>query len=268
MHRVAFTPPFFQMNTDLKKLRSRLFLLFILCTIIGWFGKDDFKSAIPNNRVLREPVQTAITATPITFQKGGYSYTLTPLFNYDISGLVAHHYSYNRWFSLSRTDEVFTVDLCLMWGDNIRSGAYQNKSLRVSQDERFCVYSYQYGSGAPAQNSSLSNNHMVVKNPEIQKVIDSISAGDQVRIIGKLVNAKAVALGATRQYEGRQREWHTSTARNDTGAGACEIIYVENVQILSRGNVGYHVLYNVGLFGISLIAAWYFLSALFRFFFA
>lgn len=251
------------MNTMLARYRTHLFLICALSALIGWFGKDDFRSATPRDRALLPPLQTAaVPSTAIAFQKDGYAYTLTPRFNYDISGLVLHRLAYNQWFSLSRTDEVFTLDLCLMWGNNLASGAYLNPTLAVEQDVRFCVYRYQPGAGAPVLNGALSNNHMVVSDPAIQSVLDDISAGDQVRITGKLVDVQASALGATGQFESRQREWRTSTTRNDSGAGACEIIYVENVQILARGNLWQHLMYNAGLYGMLLVGVWSFMRFL------
>jgi len=238
---------------SLEKYRGKLFLLFLLLAVIGWWGRDNFKSALPVAEILRDPIQKAVASnTPIVFQKDGFSYSLAPLYDYDIAGLVMHRLTYNQWYSLTRTDEVFTADLCLAWGKNITDGAYKNKSLSVKQDFRFCLY--QYWDGVPIENSAMSNNHMVVIDPAIQKKIDSVSAGDQVRIIGKLVNVKATALGATKTFEGKQMEWTTSTIRTDSSGGACEIIYVQDVQILSQGNRGYWGLYTVGVYGMWAVA--------------
>ena len=43
-------------------------------------------------------------------------------------------------------------------------------------------------------------------------------------------------------------ELKTSTIRTDDGAGACEIIYVEDVQILKKGNPVSYYLFKSALF--------------------
>jgi len=256
------------MNLFLKigQYRTRLFLLFLLFLLIGYFGKGSYKSITDiRPEVLVEPVQTQVTPkTPIEFQKDGFSYTLTPLFDYRISGLVVHRMDYNKWYSLSRTDKTFTTDLCMVWGDNIKSGAYKNKSLSIKQDFRFCLFSY-WG-GTPIKNEQLSNNHLIIRNSDVKKISEGISAGDQIRITGKLVNVHTDVIGTAGTYEPKVADWTTSITRADASGGACEIIYVENIEILKKGNVIYHTVYNIGKYGIMMVFFWYFLE-MFRFVF-
>jgi len=243
-----------------RKCRKYLFWLFLIFLAIGWYGKDNFKSATGfTPEEFREPVQSVIkTPTPIKFSKDGFSYTLTPVADYSLSGLVVHKMDYDRWYSLSRTDEVFTVDFCVVWGENLRNGEYKNPTLSIKQDFRFCLYSYSYAKEQRFENSQISNNHLIVEDPLVLKKISAISAGDQVQIIGKLVNVRADALGETRQFEGKEMDWTTSTTRADSGAGACEIIYVEDVVILRKGNIVYHAMFDIGKFGMIAVILSYF----------
>jgi len=55
-------------------------------------------------------------------------------------------------------------------------------------------------------------------------VIDRVRAGDLVHIRGYLVNAHMPDGG----------EWRTSTTRSDSGAGACELVWVEDLEIAPR----------------------------------
>jgi len=51
----------------------------------------------------------------------------------------------------------------------------------------------------------------------------------------------------------------TSTTRNDTGNGACETIYIEDVQITARMNEGRHLMYASawwGMLGSALFWLW------------
>ncbi|MFA5831425.1 MAG: hypothetical protein WC878_06345 [Candidatus Paceibacterota bacterium] len=250
------------MNAILKleKYRSRLFFLFLLFLVVGFLGKDNYKNIIPdeaNPEIFRDPVQTSVaSATPIEFQKDGFSYKLTPLYDYRISGLAVHRLDYDNWYSLSRTDETFTTDICMLWGENLKSGAYKNKTLTIDQDFRFCLFSY-WG-GQPINNDQFSNNHLIIRNEEIKKINAEISPGDQIRITGKLVNVEAYSLGKVKKYEPTKAKWTTSTTRNDSGAGACEIVYVEKIEILKKGNIAYHMLYRIVKYGISFIILWIF----------
>ena len=244
----------------LERYRSRLFFLFLSCLIIGFFGKDNYKTIIPDEampEIFRDPIQTPIvSAIPIKFQKDGFSYMLTPLYDYQISGLAVHRLDYDNWYSLSRTDKTFTTDICLLWGENLKSGAYKNKTLKIDQDFRFCLFSH-WG-GQPINNDQFSNNHLIIRDEEIKKINADISPGDQIRITGKLVNVHVDAIGEIKKYEPKQADWKTSTTRNDAGAGACEIVYVEKVEILKKGNIAYRALYHIGKYGISFIVVWIF----------
>ena len=68
--------------------------------------------------------------------------------------------------------------------------------------------------------------------PEIEKQLKRILTGDQITLRGKLVNVTARLVGEGGRYDSASITWNTSTTRTDTGAGACEVIYVEDVQIL------------------------------------
>ena len=86
--------------------------------------------------------------------------------------------------------------------------------------------------------SAISNNHLLTADPQIAKTIRSARRGDQIHITGYLVNYKN-ALGAER---------HTSTTREDTGQGACEVLYVTGFQILKRGNPVWAPLFLISIY--------------------
>lgn len=68
----------------------------------------------------------------------------------------------------------------------------------------------------------FSNNHLIPRNKEIEKLMNKIKKDDYIKIEGYLVN---VYFKTDKGY-GR---WDTSTSRIDRGDGACEIIYVTNI---------------------------------------
>ncbi len=222
-----------------------IFCASLLVFCITYFINDRYKSVDSiSPQALQAPTQKElVNAKSIKFNRDGYSYTLNPLYDYTIQGLVLHQQKYDAWYSLSRTDKTFIKDLCVLWGKTLESGSYRNGSVAIKQDSRWCWFSY---SGNITFNSSeISNNHLIASNPEIERQIRSISGGDQIRIAGKLVNVHAEAIGKTDRYESLIADWKTSTVRNDSGGGACEVIYVESIQIIKKGNSLSHLLFFV-----------------------
>ena len=74
---------------------------------------------------------------------------------------------------------------------------------------------------------ALSNNHLLADRPSIVAKLRDVHIGDQVRIRGRLS-----------QYahnHGFAFMRGTSLTRDDTGNGACETIYVQEVEVLRTG---------------------------------
>jgi hypothetical protein len=64
-------------------------------------------------------------------------------------------------------------------------------------------------------------------------------------------------IGTAGTYEPKVADWTTSIMRTDASGGACEIIYVENIEILKKGNVAYQTVYDIGRYGIMMVFFWY-----------
>jgi hypothetical protein len=204
--------------------------------------------------VLEQPVQQAVSyPEQIQFEKDSYRYTLEPVAKYTISGLVVSKKNY-RVFSIYKTDSVFPYDLCLIWGSNVQSGVFRNRAVRFAQDCRWCTVEW---SGNVVFNlQELSNNHLLTNDRDITDTVKSLVAGDQVIIRGKLVNAKAVLVGKAGEYDAKSVEWLTSKIRDDKGAGACEIIYVEDIQVLRKSNLIAQIVFQASLYSLLAIAMW------------
>jgi len=65
--------------------------------------------------------------------------------------------------------------------------------------------------------------HLIPKNESVQYDLDNVRQGDIVSLSGYLVRVDA------------SDGWHwvSSQTRGDTGAGACELIFVESLDIRS-----------------------------------
>jgi hypothetical protein len=70
--------------------------------------------------------------------------------------------------------------------------------------------------------TSSANMHMIPADADVKNQLEQVRAGEVVHLEGFLVDAS------------RPGGWHwnTSMSRDDTGAGACELIYVERVDVV------------------------------------
>ena len=107
------------------------------------------------------------------------------------------------------------TDLALGWG-RMREDAVLDK-LSISQGGRFFYYRWRNTPPIPPAEivRSASNMHIIPATPEVARVLDTIHADDSVRIDGWLVRLDA------------DNGWHwvSSLSRDDSGNGACELVY-------------------------------------------
>ena len=168
-----------------------------------------------------EPRQTALPspeAAPVEFD--GTSYLLEKLHRYEIAGEVLSIATYNLAFK----SEFFDVDLGLIWGPRL---ADLKQRYRFNQGGRWLFWS----SDGPVSDEErhyitahISNNHLIPAEGRrnLFKAVRWPSRGDRVRITGYLVNIKNASGGVVAA---------SSTSRDDSGAGACEVIWVDEIQI-------------------------------------
>jgi hypothetical protein len=109
------------------------------------------------------------------------------------------------------------VDLALGWGPMANPAVDQ--ALHVSQSGRW--YNYRWDSAGPPLPvgeivSHSANMHMVPADATIAEALDDVSAGDIVRVHGWLIRI---------ERDGGWR-WQSSLTREDSGGGACELVYV------------------------------------------
>ena len=204
----------------LKKINLAFIIILLITATVTYFLRNNYKniSAI-SPETLKPPIQKAIRdLTTITFTKDQYEYVLTPLFSYEINALITHEMDY-RLFSIYKRDSVFPLD-------------------RLNFN-----------------NNEFSNNHLIVNDPETEKKISSLSTGDQIKIKGKLVNVSATNLGQPGEFDPEYFQINSSTQREDSGVGACEVIYVESIDILEKGNPILQQIFQVSFLSlISLLA--------------
>lgn len=240
----------------MNKYRIHVFLALLVIYGITFFTRNDYRGIteiVPE--ALKDPVQKpVIDLKPVTFSKDGYAYELTPRFDYTISALLVHKLNYKK-FSIYKYASVFPMDVSLVWGSNLATKVYQSKKLRFWQDGRFTYW--QYAAGLEVNPSEIANEHLIINDKAVERKVNSLNVGDQVRIKGKLVDVVATNAGQANLDKPSIYKWQTSTIRTDTGPGACEIIYAEDIEILKKGNTLSYGLFNLSYYGMIILVLWF-----------
>jgi hypothetical protein len=181
------------------------------------------RRSIPN---IPEPKQTDAKGGT-DFVVSGYNVHADYLYAYDIEALVVHTKNY---YGTDFGAKLAPRDLALAWGNVAKYNS--TVDFHWAQHGRWYywkVNTYEELSAVGSVddvNRQSSNNHLIPANSSVKKSIKKIKTGDHIRLKGYLVSITATDSKGTPYY------WNSSTSRNDTGDGACEVMYVTEVNIL------------------------------------
>jgi hypothetical protein len=210
-----------------KPLVQIVFLIGLIVLGLGLYLRQlmpDYQSVLPST--LKEPKQSATLKAPFKVKVKGVEYTIKPVADYEITGVVVSHHDSAAFWDYIHTefnDHINVADLCIVWGNNLKSNNYQR--LRYSNGQFTCNVATKHEAVWSAFDpDSLSNNHLLTDANIIAKKIRKFKVGDQVRVKGYL----AIYSHNT----GLAFERGTSTVRTDRGNGACETIFVSDVELL------------------------------------
>jgi hypothetical protein len=211
--------------------------------------------------LLEEPKQLAVRKAPLATTVNGVDYSIQPRFSYDLYGLVVSLHDSDAWWDYAHRewgDHVNAVDFCVVWGENIRRDAY--KQVSWSHDQWTCMWqTYSNDALRAFDGTAYSNNHLVTDDPSIARQLRKVGIGDQVHFKGYLVDYTTIKNGVPAGMR------VTSTVRNDDGPGACEVVYVEDFEILGSANRLWRLAFKASL--ILLLASvlvWAFLPVKFK----
>lgn len=170
----------------------------------------------PGVRVAPEvPAQTAAAPLEVAEVEG---FRLTRLAHYALTARVLSR----KRYLMDDESKLSPVDLALGWG--VMSDDAVLEQLSISQDFRY--YHYQWEGSPPAPPTEIArssaNCHIIPATPEVKSAVLALPPGALVRLEGDLVSARGP----------RGETWTSSLTRNDTGKGACEVIYLRKVERL------------------------------------
>lgn len=194
-------------------MAGRIFVLSIVALCILYFMDRDKEPLThpPGILVAKKPVQVDLQPSTFTLD----DYQLTRRARFEIRARVLSTEPYY----LKRESDLSPIDLALGWG--VMSDQAVLDLIDISQSGRWYRTRYQMPPPAPEQliSASSSNMHMIPATRSIGRELKRLRAGDIITINGYLVDAD----------HDSGWYWRTSMSRTDTGAGACEIVYVESL---------------------------------------
>lgn len=225
----------------------RLFLKILLLVSIIALGVSFFmKDRLPSEGSIlpdlqQEPEQRELVMELFNVTAGDVEYKVTPLYEYELWGMVVTYNDSTAWWDYYHKewgDYLNLKDLCVIWGDNVKNDLYKNFTYKSGGFSCFMntkpsATREEWESFNPHQ---LSNNHLISDNEAINDIIKNIGEGDQVHIKGYLAEYKKA---------GDEHGRGSSTTREDSGQGACETIYVTDIEILKEANVFWRYTYRI-----------------------
>jgi hypothetical protein len=222
----------------LESLCKWLFLLSLPVLLASYLGKDRLPDpSFYDPALLKDPRQRQIPSKPFMTNANGQQYRIDPLFDYQLQGVVV---SYNDADSITDIthhrkwqDFLNVRDLCVIWGDNVTNGVYQQM---VFKNDSWTCWAYWPDAASRDRFSmtQLSNNHLLADDAAVKRALMSARPGDLVQFKGLLAKYANPANGFQRG---------TSTTRTDTGNGACETVYLEDFAVIKQANPGLRRLY-------------------------
>ena len=182
----------------------------LLFGVYYWSGRE---IARPGGVLVpEEPVQHQVYTSRLR-EKNGFQIALLASFDIRARVIAVESYRFDRGAALS------PVDLALGWGP--MSNGDILKQINFSQGGRFYRWwAQKFPVPRTVIESHSANMHMIPADDDIERRLKSTRAGNLVHIKGYLVEATG--------KEGFR--WKSSLSRSDTGAGACELIWVESLE--------------------------------------
>jgi len=199
--------------------RTKIFLfigtLAVAYAFVNWWSDRPVHQA-PGVLAKAEPAQTPVDrAAPM--EKNGFA--IKPLARYEITARVLSKESY-RWDAGAK---LVPIDLTMGWG--LMSDSAMLDKLKITQGNRWYDWKIdnmaELSIAVDAINRHVANMHLIAADDTIAKQIRNIRPGKIINMRGYLVEVSGKD-GFT---------WRSSLSREDSGGGACELMWVESFSV-------------------------------------
>jgi len=188
------------------------FLVLAGLAVAAWLYLHEPAAAWRGMPAARDPVQTA-DGLPAPFHQG--EYTIAPLARYRVTAVVLSRDRYRN----DRGADLSPVDLALGWGP--MSVASVINELKISQSGRW--YEFRYPGEPPLEQRQIeihsANTHCLPADDAVRDQLLAVKRHELVSMEGYLVEVTAP--------DGYR--WHSSLSREDTGGGACEVLWITSL---------------------------------------
>ena len=169
--------------------------------------------------VLSQPIQKETIVSEFVVSRKGKELKVIPLADFDINGVVVSTKRYYSGFDAA----VVPIDIGIVWGEITKPENIAN--IYFEQIVRFLRYRItgDLPFGYDYINKNVANIHAVPENKKIKRVLNSINKYDKVHLKGYLIQIESIS---NKNYRRR-----SSLTRDDTGDGACEVMWINHVKI-------------------------------------
>jgi hypothetical protein len=200
------------------RIQSALGVLISASVIYGvWAHWSHSQSVDPGLGVVapHQPIQGDPPAPDPFFYK---DHVIYPLASFDLTARILAKKDY----TLGREAQFSPVDVALGWGP--MSDAAVLQSITITQSNRWYFWRTPSPPIPKRQIETHSANmHLVPATPTLAAQIKALRPGQVIRLTGSLI-----------RIEGRDGwGWQSSLTREDTGNGACELIWVETLRVIA-----------------------------------
>lgn len=194
-------------------MRNLLFL--VLIAVFVWQCQAAETVTLgPGVMVEQAPEQTTIRNAD-TFEHDDY--LLTPLADINLDAKVLSREDY----MLDRESDLSPTDLALGWQQMSDEAVLEQ--IDISQSGRWYRWRVkQFPIPRQTIETQSANMHMVPADDHVAAMLDLVRPGQVISLQGQLIRAEG--------YDGWR--WQSSLTRRDTGASACELVYVTAIEIL------------------------------------
>lgn len=173
--------------------------------------------------VISHPAGVLVTGIPVqeTVQKSPWikgRYQIKPLAKFSLEARVIRKQRYH-----DRGAEIAPYDLVLGWRQ--MSDQALLDQLKISQVWRWWQWHAKMRPTVPPRTieTSASNMHIIPASEDIERKVAHLRQGDIIFLRGYLVSVQGP--------DGFR--WRSSLSRHDTGDGACELFWVEEISIVT-----------------------------------
>jgi hypothetical protein len=175
-------------------------------------------------REIKHPAGILIDEVPVqkemsekkTWQKNGYDFTALAEFL-----IKARVLSTNSFWS-GKEKEISPVDFALGWGPMSDQAVLDH--IKITQRNRWYYWKADFYP-IPKKEIILNsaNMHIIPATDKVEDLLDDVYKGCLIEMKGYLVEVK----------DKTGWRWKSSLRRDDTGGGSCEVVWIDEMKILS-----------------------------------